>query len=211
MTLFTAHYATTDAPLFQVNEETISPVAAGLPTSVERMLRTTADFESGKPDVDEPVLLALCPTALDASRAPAGCHTIKIVVPQPYELEGGSRPWDDMKEQVAAASLEHLRTYAPNLTEDTLLASSIKSPLDLERDNEHIWHGSCHGGDMSPDQMADRRPAPGWAQHRMPIPGLYQTGATTHPGGSVSGAPGRNAAAVMLADLGTSIAEVVDA
>jgi phytoene dehydrogenase-like protein len=43
----------------------------------------------------------------------------------------------------------------------------------------------------------------------MPIPGLYQTGATTHPGGSVSGAPGRNAAMVMLRDLGTSIEEVV--
>jgi phytoene dehydrogenase-like protein len=36
----------------------------------------------------------------------------------------------------------------------------------------------------------------------MPIPGLYQTGATTHPGGSVTGAPGRNAAQVLLTDLG---------
>jgi hypothetical protein len=36
----------------------------------------------------------------------------------------------------------------------------------------------------------------------MPIPGLYQTGGTTHPGGSVTGGPGRNAAVVMLADLG---------
>jgi phytoene dehydrogenase-like protein len=38
----------------------------------------------------------------------------------------------------------------------------------------------------------------------MPIPGLYQTGSTTHPGGSISAGPGRNAAAVMLKDLGTS-------
>jgi phytoene dehydrogenase-like protein len=53
------------------------------------------------------------------------------------------------------------------------------------------------------------RPALGWAQHRMPISGLYQTGATTHPGGSVTGAPGRNAAMVMLKDFGTSIEEVV--
>ncbi len=102
-----------------------------------------------------------------------------------------------------------LRAYAPNLTDDKILSSVVKSPPDLERSNGHNWHGSCHGGDMSPEQMGDRRPVPGWAQHRMPIPGLYQTGATTHPGGSVSGAPGRNAAAVMLADLGTSIEEVV--
>jgi phytoene dehydrogenase-like protein len=55
---------------------------------------------------------------------------------------------------------------------------------------------------------ASLRPAPGWAQHRMPIPGLYQTGSTTHPGASVSGAPGRNAAWVMLSDLGFDFEEV---
>jgi hypothetical protein len=43
----------------------------------------------------------------------------------------------------------------------------------------------------------------------MPIPGLYQTGSTTHPGGSISGGPGRNAAAVMLKDFGMSLDEAV--
>ena len=47
------------------------------------------------------------------------------------------------------------------------------------------------------------------AQHRMPIAGLYQTGSTTHPGGSISGGPGRNAAAVMLKDFGKTLDEVV--
>jgi phytoene dehydrogenase-like protein len=209
MTLFAAYYATTEPPRYSIGDESITPVAAGFPTSVERLLRATPDFDQGRPDTDEPVLLALCPTIMDDSRAPAGSHTLKIVLPQPYDLEGGTGRWDDIKEEVAASCLEHLRLYAPNLTDDKILASVVKSPLDLERHNEHNWHGSCHGGDMSPDQMGDRRPAPGWAQHRMPIRGLYQTGATTHPGGSVSGAPGRNAAAVMLADLGTSIEEVI--
>ena len=53
------------------------------------------------------------------------------------------------------------------------------------------------------------RPAPGWGSHRMPIAGLYQTGATTHPGGSVTGAPGRNAAMVLLHDLGHDPADVL--
>jgi hypothetical protein len=53
------------------------------------------------------------------------------------------------------------------------------------------------------------RPVPGWSQHRMPIPGLYQTGGTTHPGGGVSGGPGRNAAVVMLKDFGTSMEEAL--
>jgi phytoene dehydrogenase-like protein len=52
---------------------------------------------------------------------------------------------------------------------------------------------------------------PGWASHRTPLPGLYQTGGTTHPGGSITGGPGRNAAQVVLADLGTSLAKVLDA
>jgi phytoene dehydrogenase-like protein len=43
----------------------------------------------------------------------------------------------------------------------------------------------------------------------MPIPGLYQTGSTTHPGGSISGGPGRNAAAVMLKDFGKNLEELV--
>src|SRR5207249_4460975 len=82
----------------------------------------------------------------------------------------------------------------------TILGSRIGSTLGLERLNRHNWHGSCHGGDMSPAQSGHLRPVPGWAQHRLPIPGLYQTGATTHPGGSVSAAPGRNAAIVLLRD-----------
>ena len=71
--------------------------------------------------------------------------------------------------------------------------------------------GAFHGGDRSIAFSGERRPAPGWAQHRMPIDGLYQTGGTTHPGGSITGAPGRNAAIVMLDDLGRDPAEVMNA
>ena len=64
-------------------------------------------------------------------------------------------------------------------------------------------------GASAPSQTGPMRPVPGYAQHRMPIPGLYQTGATTYPGGSVTGAPGRNAAIVMLKDFGTSLDAVI--
>jgi phytoene dehydrogenase-like protein len=110
---------------------------------------------------------------------------------------------------VSRANLEQVRRFAPSLTDDALLATLVKSPVDLERLNPHNWHGSCHGGEMSPAQSGPLRPVPGWSQHRLPIQGLYQTGSTTHPGASVSAGPGRNAAAVMLKDLGTSIEEVV--
>ena len=101
--------------------------------------------------------------------------------------------------------LGHLQRVAPNLTRDTILAELIVSPVDLERSNPHMWHGTFHGGDRSVARSGSLRPAAGWATHRMPIPGLYQTGGTTHPGGSVTGGPGRNAAMVMLEDFGQDL------
>jgi phytoene dehydrogenase-like protein len=205
MAMFVTHYATTTPPRFAAGGPAVTPVASGTPHSTARMLRLGADFRAGRVALDDPVLLVLCPTVADPSRAPVGRHTLKVVGFQPYELPAGPQRWDEMREEVSDANLALLRSYAPGLTGDVILARAVKSPLDLERFNAHNWHGSCHGGDMTPAQSGRLRPAPGWAGHRMPIPGLYQTGATTHPGGSVSGAPGRNAAAVLLADLGMSL------
>ncbi len=206
ISMFVSHYATTAAPEYNANGEgVIRSVASGTPHSVERMLRLATEFRAGNIATGDPVLLVLCPTIADPSRAPDGRHTLKVVGFQPYELpaaSGGLQRWDELKAEVSAASLSELRRHAPNLSDDVILASAIKSPLDLERMNAHNWHGSCHGGDAGPAQSGELRPAAGWASHRMPVSGLYQTGATTHPGGSVSGAPGRNAAAVLLADLG---------
>ncbi len=209
ISMFVTHYATTEPPRFATGATTVTPVASGTPHSAARMLRLGADFRAGRVALDDPVLLVLCPTAADPSRAPVGRHTVKVVGFQPYELPGGPHQWDEIRGEVSAANLAMLRRHAPGLSGDAILGSAIKSPLDLERFNAHNWHGSCHGGDLSPAQSGLLRPAPGWANHRMPIPGLYQTGATTHPGGSVSGAPGRNAAAVILGDLGTSLGAVI--
>jgi phytoene dehydrogenase-like protein len=211
VSMFVAHYALSEPPRFAASEATIAPVAAGIPTSVERMRRVGPEFARGQVASDDPVLLVICPTMADPSRAPEGGHTLKVIGFQPYELPGGAEQWDALKDEVSAANLAQLRRYAPNLTDEVILASTIKSPLDLERITAHNWHGSCHGGDLGPAQSGRLRPAPGWAQHRMPISGLYQTGATTHPGGSVSAGPGRNAARVLLHDLGMNFEEVANA
>lgn len=134
---------------------------------------------------------------------------MKVIGFQPYDLAQGPQHWDEIKEQVSQANLNHLRRFATNLTDDKILARVVESPLDLERMNPHNWRGSCHGGAQNAAQSANMRPVPGWASHRMPIPGLYQTGSTTHPGGSISAGPGRNAAAVMLKDFGTSLDAMV--
>jgi phytoene dehydrogenase-like protein len=209
-TLFATHYALSEAPLFPIGSEKLPSVAAGLAGSVANMQQLMDAIRNGRIHQDDPVLLVICSTVADQSRTPAGKHTLKILSFFPYDLaDGGPARWDSIKNEVAQHNLEHLRKYTPNLTDDVILGVDIESAVDLERRNPHNWRGTCHGGSLLPAQSGPRRPVAGWATHRMPIPGLYQTGATTHPGGSVSAGPGRNAAWVMLDDLGMSLTEVI--
>ena len=219
---FAAHYATTEAPRYPTRDggelEVVSAGVAGWPADILRMGR---DVREGRLVRDGAWLLFPAPTVADPSRAPAGCHTVKVLGMQPYaplegaggedqaDPAGAAAAWTALRGEIAAVQLGHLRRAAPNLTDDKILAELIVSPVDLETANPHMWHGTFHGGDRSLAFSGSQRPAPGWAQHRMPIPGLYQTGGTTHPGGSVTGGPGRNAAIVMLTDLGSDPAQVM--
>ena len=117
----------------------------------------------------------------------------------PYALKEGPKHWDVVKEQVAATVFKRLTGVAPNLTPDKVLGKFLESPLDIERMNSAMWRGSAHHGD---------RRLPQFVPYKLPIAGLYQTGACTAPGGSITAMPGRNAAAALLTDLGTSLEEV---
>ncbi len=200
---FAAHYLTTEAPRYRLRDGSeLAAVSAGVAGWPEQIVRMGRDVKEGRVVRDGGWLLFPTPTVEDPSRAPAGHHTVKLLGMQPYDPGGGPAAWETLGGEIAAVHLEHLRRAAPNLTDDKIIAEMVVTPPDLERANPHMWHGTFHGGDRSLAFSGRLRPAPGWAQHRMPIPGLYQTGGTTHPGGSVTGGPGRNAAIVMLTDLG---------
>lgn len=203
------HYALKEPPKYTVKGGTLSPAESAILASSERLLRFAYDDTCGISSIDEPPISIFCSTVADPSRAPAGMHTLKILGFHPYNIPGGPEQWDKKKDEVSDAQLNYLRRFAPNLTDDKILGRFVMSPLDLERKNPSFWHGSIHGGASDPSQSGAMRPMAGWADYRMPIPGLYQTGSTTYPGGSVTGAPGRNAAMVMLKDFGTSIEEAV--
>lgn len=203
--MFVTHHATTEPPRFGTEGETLTPVTAMIVTSVDRLLRVGSDYARGIVATEDPIVLSICATVEDPTRAPEGKHTLNVVGFQPYDLPEGPERWDDIEDEVSARHLEQLRRYAPNLTDDAILASVVRSPLGLERFNAHNFRGSCHGGDQGASQSGELRPAYGWAGHRTPIEGLYQTGSTTHPGASVSGGPGRNATLVVLKDLGMSL------
>jgi phytoene dehydrogenase-like protein len=200
---FAAHYATTQPPIYTGHDGgELTAVSAGLAGWPQDIVRMGRDVKEGRLIRDGAWLLFPTPTVADPTRAPAGHHTVKILGMQPYDPGEGPEQWARLRDEIAAVHLAHLRRVAPNLADETILAELIVSPVDLERSNPHMWHGTFHGGDRSLAHSGSLRPVPGWAQHRMPIPGLYQTGGTTHPGGSVTGGPGRNAAIVMLTDLG---------
>jgi phytoene dehydrogenase-like protein len=104
-----------------------------------------------------------------------------------------------MREQEATRLLLTLAEYAPNIS-GNVSHRYIQTPLDLER-NLGMKKGNIMHLDMSLDQMFLFRPLPGLSEYRTPVSGLYLTGASTHPGGGVSGAAGRNAAQTVIADL----------
>lgn len=202
---FTVYLAATEPPVFSTPDGGRSAVSAGIVAWPDRflaMLRQVNDnvpFDVGHEPV--PFLLVATPTLVDRSRTVDDLHTVKLlnaVAPDP----GPGRTWAGTKKQVADWYVEEVQRHCPNFTDAVIVGRDVRSPEDLERHNRHMIHGAYHGGDRTPANSGVNRPVPGWAQHRMPIPGLYQTGGTTHPGGSITGAPGRNAAHIILEDLG---------
>ena len=206
---FASYYATTEAPRFPVEGGAVEAVSAGPAPWAEDVIEFGRGLRRRYLHRPGTFLLFATPTIVDPSRAPEGHHTVKILSLAPYDAPEELGDWETGKDVLADEHLRILQQCAPNLTDETILGRKAKSPVDIEASNPHMWRGTIHGGDRSLAYAGSQRPVPGWAQHRMPIPGLYQTGATTHPGGSITGGPGRNAAMVILDDQGTSIEKVI--
>lgn len=204
LTMLVSHYALDRPPMYRTHDGEVPVLAMGALESIENLQAMLADFQAGSLHLDQPFFLCLSPTIIDPSRAPEGRHTLKVISKQPYDLAQGAEHWDDIKDSVAEQLLETYMGYTTSLQARNVLAKHIESPLDLERRNPNNYRGSCHGGAQVPSQTGWYRPAPAWSQYRTPIDGLYLTGSCTHPGGSVSGFPGRNTARVLFEDLGLS-------
>jgi phytoene dehydrogenase-like protein len=205
---FAVYLATTEPPLFATPDGPQGAVSAGLVGWPQEIVDHGRRLRDGTYDPDPAWLLIATPTLADPTRAPEGHHTVKFLSGQGWRLPEGES-WDELKHRQAARQVERVRRFVPGLTDDAIVSSLVKGPLDIERANRHMIRGAFHGGDRGLAQSGALRPVPGFGQHRMPIEGLYQTGGTTHPGGSITGAPGRNAATVILADRGRPLSEVI--
>ena len=154
------------------------------------------------PDSD-PSMYVVMPSYLDPTLAPPGKHTVWIEFFAPYQIAGaegtglrGTGWTDELKNQVADKVVDKLATYAPNVKTATI-ARRVESPAELG-ERLGAYKGNYYHIDMTLDQMVFFRPLPEIANYKTPIENLFLTGAGTHPGGSISGMPGRNCARVFL-------------
>jgi phytoene dehydrogenase-like protein len=146
----------------------------------------------------EPVIEVLIPSTLDDTLCPPGRHVASLfcqhVAP---ELPEG-RSWDDHRDEVADLMIATVDRYAPGFAA-SVVGRQILSPLDLEREFGLLGGDIFHGA-LTLNQLFSARPMLGHADYRGPLKGLYHCGSGAHPGGGVTGAPGHNAARVILGD-----------
>ncbi len=146
-----------------------------------------------------PIIEMLIPSTLDDSLAPSGAHVASLFCQHVAPELGDGRSWDDARDEVADLMIATVDEYAPGFAK-SVIARQALTPLDLEREFGLVGGDIFHGA-LSLNQLFSARPMLGYADYRGPLRGLYHCGAGAHPGGGVTGAPGHNAAKVILADL----------
>lgn len=189
--------------------------------ATEKLLRTPLFHVTGGLDaVSKAVneanrgLLPAAPTiavgqhmALDPSRGPEGRWILWLQMQElprvplgdaAGEIEVGEGGWSEsLRERYADRVLARLSSLAPNL-EGAIRKRVVLSPRELEAANVNLVGGDPYGGACSPDQLLVFRPLPGVPPHGTPIAGLFQIGASTHPGPGLHGSSGFLAARALL-------------
>jgi phytoene dehydrogenase-like protein len=146
----------------------------------------------------KPYIDVIIPSMIDPGMAPPGKHVMSCFVQYaPYHMDNAS--WDDNREIFGDVVIDTLSEYFPNL-KDIILHRQVLTPLDIER-MTGLTEGNIFQGELSLSQLFFLRPSPGIANYRTPIHNYYHCGSGTHPGGGISGAPGRLAALEIMRDL----------
>lgn len=159
--------------------------------SIDYLQRAFEDTRAGISS--EPMLECFMQTPTDPSLAPPGKHILSIFA-QYFPYDRRDRPWNDGDgDAIADGIVAQLAAYAPNLP-NAIEHRQILTPPEIEA-TIGMWGGQIFHGELLPGQLfADRFGA------RTGIAGIYLCGSGTHPGGCVSGYPGRRAAAAAIRD-----------
>ena len=178
-------------------------IVAG-PESLSDVVQLYEDCEAGR--IPRAInLVGGLPSQHDPTQAPPGKCTAFFWQVAPGSLseeEGGKERWDQIRDEYTKRCADHLAYYAENLTPENIVESFGFTPLDIERHLPEMVGGDIQAGELSHSQILDKRPFPECSRYSTPIPGLYLCGASTHPSGNITGAPGYNAANAICQDLG---------
>ena len=176
--------------------------------SIERMERAYDDWKMGTWSRD-PFLDMMIPTLTDPTMAPPGKHFMSCFVQYCPPKVGGQNWTKENKDAFGETVIQQIADYSPGF-KDKILHMEVRTPKELEEE-VGLTEGNIFQGELTFDQLLFNRPIPGYAQYRSPIKGLYMCGSSTHPGGGVMGAPGRNAAVEILKDLNLPDSDIRDA
>ena len=158
--------------------------------------RASDDAKYGRASA-RPHLDMVMPTLHDPALAPDGRHLASIQIRYaPYHLRDGSWEHDATRDALLASVLTVLDDFLPGMR-DRIVDHRLLTPLDLEAELG-LTGGDEYHGQMGLDQMLFMRPIAGWARYGTPVEGLFLCGSGCHPGGGVTGGPGRLAAGAIL-------------
>jgi phytoene dehydrogenase-like protein len=196
------HFALSDLPSWRAGDDLKSFAYVHIAPSLDAMARVYQDAIAGCIPA-EPVLVVGQPTALDPSRAPPGKHVLWVQVRVlPADVKGDAlgkikgTAWDVIKEKVADRVTDLITRHAPGF-KSAVLARTVFSPADLERENSNLVGGDNLTGSHHLSQNFLFRPIPGWSRYKMPIEGLWLVGAATWPGAGVGAGSGFLAAKML--------------
>ena len=164
--------------------------------SIDYLEKAFADCKAGRFS-RRPFLDCCVQSTLDPDMSPPGKHIMScFVMYAPYHL--AESDWDSERENLGDTVQQTIEEFFPGFS-DLILHREIVTPLDIEK-IVGLSEGNIFAGELFESQLFLNRPAPGWNQYRTPIAGYYQCGSGTHPGGCVTGGPGKLAAEQILGD-----------
>jgi phytoene dehydrogenase-like protein len=164
--------------------------------SMEYIERAFQDAREGRAAA-RPFSDGVIPTSFDKTLSPEGTHIMSLFT-QWVPADWHTQPHTEEIRAYADRMIDCYNEVAPNF-KSSILHTDIVGPYDMEHDYGLVG-GNIFHGELSLEQLFHMRPAPGYADYRTPVPGLYYASSATHAGGGVCGIPGMQAAKAAIAD-----------
>jgi phytoene dehydrogenase-like protein len=158
--------------------------------------RAFLDAREGRPAA-APFSDGVIPTTLDPTLNPDGPHIFSLFT-QWVPAEWAAEPHTEELEAYADRVVDLYDQVAPGFR-DSVIARDVVGPHEMETEYGLVG-GNIFHGELSVEQLFHLRPAPGYADYRTPVAGLYNASSATHAGGGVCGIPGMQAARAALRD-----------